>query len=107
MRLRKHARTIVAVLLDLCVAVVVALNDADASNQWDLDSNDALDAWEFPPLKNSLATVGVVILDNGFNNLHEDLADNVLSTYNATTKESTPVQAAQAWRDRVVRRRGG
>ena len=69
-----------------------ALNDADADKQWNLDSIDAFDAWEFPPLKNATTTVGVGILDNGFNNLHEDLADNVQSTYNATTGESAPVR---------------
>ncbi len=68
-----------------------SLNDPHANKQWDLDSIDALDAWEFPPVKNATATVGVGIVDNGFNNFHEDLADNVQSTYNATTRESAPV----------------
>ena len=62
------------------------LNDPNASAQWDLDSIDAPAAWEFPPLKNATNTVGVGILDNGFNDAHEDLVDNVRSTYNATTK---------------------
>lgn len=68
-----------------------ALNDTYANKQWDLDSIDALDAWEFPPLKNAASTVGVGILDNGFNDYHEDLADNVQSTYNTTTSENAPV----------------
>lgn len=69
-----------------------ALNDPDASKQWDLDSMDMLDAWEFPPLKNATQTVGVGILDNGFNDSHEDLADNVRSTYYAPNKiENVPV----------------
>jgi len=69
-----------------------ALNDTYANEQWGLDSIDALDAWEFPALKNAASTVGVGILDNGFNDSHEDLAGNVQSTYNATTKvENVPV----------------
>ena len=69
-----------------------ALNDPDASKQWDLDSMDMLDAWEFPPLKNATQTVGVGILDNGFNDSHEDFADNVRSTYYAPNKiENVPV----------------
>lgn len=69
-----------------------ALNDEFANRQWDLDSIDALDAWEFPPLKNTSTTVGVGILDNGFDYSHEDLADNVRSTYNATTDaENVPI----------------
>lgn len=65
--------------------------DPDAERQWGLDSIDAYGAWEFPPLKNATATAGVGILDNGFNNFHEDLIDNVRSTYNATTDENAPV----------------
>ena len=42
-----------------------ALNDTYASKQWNLDSIDAFDAWEFPPLKNATTTVGVGVLDNG------------------------------------------
>lgn len=69
-----------------------ALNDEFASRQWDLDSIDALDAWEYPPLKSTSTTIGVGILDNGFDHSHEDLADNVRSTYNATTNdENVPV----------------
>lgn len=73
-------------------AARAALNDTEASRQWGLDSIDALDAWEYPPLKNATATVGVGVVDNGFNSSHEDLVDNVRSTYNATTLvENVPV----------------
>ncbi len=69
-----------------------ALNDTHAREQWGLDSIDALDAWEYPPLKNATTTVGVGVIDNGFNDSHEDLVDNIRSTYNATTKvENVPV----------------
>ena len=69
-----------------------ALNDTYSSKQWDLDSIDALDAWEFPPLKNATATVGVGVVDNGFNDLHEDLADNIQSTYNAASTDNPSVR---------------
>ena len=68
------------------------LNDTYANNQWGLDSIDALAAWEFPALKNATTTVGVGIVDNGFGDTHEDLADNVRSTYSVATKlENVPV----------------
>ncbi len=61
------------------------VNDEKFDDQWGLVSIDAAQAWNSPTLANATNTT-VAVLDESFDANHQDLVDNIIATYNATTK---------------------
>ncbi len=69
------------------------LNDEYASQQWALSSIHAYDAWDIVKAGDTgEGRVSVAVLDNGFLVTHEDLAANIVATYN-TNDGGTDVPA--------------
>jgi len=63
-------------------------NDPFFADQWALDSINASQAWDKVP---SGRTVGVAILDEGFNVAHEDLKNQIVDKYNSAGGARTDV----------------
>ena len=70
------------------LAQATSVNDPYADQQWALSSIQAYDAWD---LSRANGDVTVAIIDNGCLVNHEDLAANIVGTYNAATSTATTV----------------
>ncbi len=61
-----------------------SVNDTYASQQWALDAMGVYDAWDVARCEKA---VSVAVIDAGANTDHEDLAGNIVATYNAATQD--------------------
>ena len=61
-------------------------NDEHLNEQWALASMHVYEAWALVRCEH---TVGVAVIDQGQDPTHEDLADNVVDTYDAVTKSES------------------
>lgn len=60
------------------------INDPNSSKQWALNALGAYDAWDIARANQS---VSVAVIDAGVNITHDDLASNIVATYNAADSD--------------------